>query len=388
MITRVRLLVLLARPAVIGLLLLFTETGLAQTGRPQNPAGLAKVIAVLAAFLLFSVACNDLADEAIDKVNLPGKRPLAAGLLGRREFAVTGAVAGVVSLGVSVTLGWRGVLVTAAGLAVSAGYSLRPVRLADRGAVASLVLPACYVAVPYLLGVLAGGGRLGDPRAAMLMAGLYLGFIGRILLKDFRDVRGDAMFGKRTFLVRHGRVPTCVFSACCWVSGTGAILAAARHPTAALIAAEAAGAAGALALLAALAADRGARRDEALISATAIVGRGMIMVLLAHLSMTAAHWDALRYTVVIAGFAVVTAGQAAEMLRHGPVSRLTVPDVLSARAIPPVDPEYPVPSAPWPGSSGGSSTSTGSSPSPTPRSSSCATTTRTRTRRAAGPRSR
>jgi 4-hydroxybenzoate polyprenyltransferase len=50
---------------------------------------------------------------------------------------------------------------------------------------------------------------------------------GRILLKDFRDVHGDAMFGKRTFLVRHGRGVTCAVSACCWTAGTAVILAAA-----------------------------------------------------------------------------------------------------------------------------------------------------------------
>lgn len=385
MITRIRLVVLVARPAVITLLLLFTGTGLAQAGRPGDLAAGAKAVAVVAAFLLFSVACNDLADEEIDEVNLPGRRPLAAGLLGRREFAVTGAVAGAVALGASVTLGWRGAVVTAAGLAVSAGYSLRPVRLADRGAVASLVLPACYVAVPYLLGVLAGGGRIGDPRTGTLLAGLYLGFIGRILLKDFRDVRGDAMFGKRTFLVRHGRGPTCVFSACCWVSGTAVILTGTQRLTVTLAAAEAACAVGALAILAALSADRGARRDEALVSATAIVGRGMIVMLLAHLSMTAGHWDPLRYTVVLAGLAVLTAGHAVDMVRRGPVTRLTVPDDLIST---PVDPEYPVPSAPWPVSSGGSSISTGSSHSATPRYSSRATTAPTGIRPPGSPRSR
>lgn len=110
---------------------------------------------------------------------------------------------------------------------------LRPVRLADRGALAALVLPAGYVAVPYLVGIFAVRG---SPRPAdlLLLAGLYLGFIGRILVKDFRDVRGDALFGKRTFLVRHGRRRTCQFSACCWLVDTGAILAAARQPTVAL----------------------------------------------------------------------------------------------------------------------------------------------------------
>lgn len=333
MITRIRLFVLVARPAVIGLLLMFAGTGLAQAGRPQDPAAIAKTAIVIAGFLLFSVACNDLADEEIDKVNLPGKRPLGAGLLGHREFALTGAVAGVAALAVSVTIGWRGVLVTAAGLAVSAGYSLRPVRLADRGAVASVVLPACYVAVPYLLGVLAGGGRVSDPGTLALAGGLYLGFIGRILLKDFRDVRGDAMFGKRTFLVRHGRVPTCVASAVFWVCGTIVILAVARQPSALLVVAEAAGMFGALALLAELSADRGPRRDERIIAAIAIIGRGMVLILFVHLSAvdTSQGWlGNIRFgdILYVPLLAVVIAGQAVDMLRHGPVFGRRVPGEL------------------------------------------------------------
>lgn len=46
--------------------------------------GLAFVgLVAISGFLLFSVACNDLADERIDRINLPGQRPLGAGLLTR-----------------------------------------------------------------------------------------------------------------------------------------------------------------------------------------------------------------------------------------------------------------------------------------------------------------
>jgi 4-hydroxybenzoate polyprenyltransferase len=275
-----------------------------------------------------AVACNDLADEAIDRVNLPGQRPLATGALSRREFGLIGITAGAAALGVSATLGLPAVLVTLAGMCVSAGYSLRPVRLADRGAVASTVLPACYVAVPCLLGVLAAGGiRAVRPGTMFLLGGLYLGFIGRILLKDFQDVRGDALFGKRTFLIRHGRVWTCAFSACCWVSGTCVILAATPHLTVAFGLAETGCVAVALLLLRALARDGGARRDEFLISATAITGRGMVLMLLAHLSMVWAHWGVVRYDAVIATLSLLTIGQTVSMVRYGPVTRLTVPVV-------------------------------------------------------------
>jgi 4-hydroxybenzoate polyprenyltransferase len=325
MITRIRLGVLVARPAVVSLLAMFAVTGLAEAGQSSDLLALARVLATVIGFLVFSVACNDLADEAIDRVNLPGSRPLITGAVTRREFTVIGLIAGAVALGTSVTLGWPAVLVTLVGLTISAAYSIRPVRLAERGAVASLLLPACYVAVPYLLGLLAVRASI-RPADLFLLGGLYLGFIGRILLKDFRDVRGDALFGKRTFLVRHGRRWTCGFSACCWFAGTCVMLVTVRQPTPALLAAEAGCSAAAMGLLLALSRDRGPRRDENVISAIAIIGRAMVLMLLAHLSMADAGWSALRANLVIVTLCVLTAGPAISMLRHGPARRLTLPD--------------------------------------------------------------
>ena len=78
-----------------------------------------------------------------------------------------------------------------------------------------------------------------------------------------------------------------------------------------------------IAMLGALAIDRGPRRDELLISAIAIVGRGQLLVLLAMLSL------ALRSQVLVsslvAAVAIVTGGQAMKMLRRGPLMRHTVP---------------------------------------------------------------
>lgn len=322
MIRRVRLTVVMARPAVLVLLALFTATGLAQAGHGEDRALLARALAVVAGFLLFSVACNDLADETIDRINLAGdrRRPLVVGAASRSEFVITGVVSGVVALAASATLRWPAIIVTACGLALSAGYSLRPVRIADRGAVACLVLPACYVAVPYLVGIFAVHAFV-RPADLVLLAGLYVGFIGRILLKDFRDVRGDALFGKRTFLVRHGRLWTCRFSGCCWVAGSIMLVAAAR-PTVYLAGAYAACVGIAVGLLRALSVDGGVRRDERLISAIAIVGRGMVVLLVAHLSMTQAF---PLYGPVMGALCVLIAGQAGSMVRHGPILRLAVP---------------------------------------------------------------
>lgn len=335
MILRLRLYVVMARPPVLVLLALFTAVGLAQAGHGEDRLLVARALAVVIGFLLFSVAVNDIADAAIDRVNLPGdwRRPLVTGAATRRDLVAMGGTAAAVALAACSTLPWPVVVVTAAGLLVSAGYSLRPVRLADRGMLASLVLPACYVAVPYLVGLLAAQGSA-RPRDLALLGALYLGFIGRILLKDFRDVRGDALFGKRTFLVRHGRRWTCTFSAGCWITGTVVLLMTVARPTAALVGLYAACLAAVLVLLYVLSAERGPRRDETLTAAVAIIARGMIVMLFAHLSMAVPVWSApvwsalgragLGYDAAMLALAIVTAGQVATMVRRGPRTRTTI----------------------------------------------------------------
>ena len=325
MILRMRILTLLARPAVVVLFGLFAATGMAEAGGGNQTILLAKALVPVVAFLVFCVVLNDLSDEAIDRVNLPAdpRRPLAAGICGRRELVIVGVTAATIAMAASTALHGPAPAVTTAGLTLGAAYSLRPVRIADRGAVASLLLPAGYVAVPYLLGVLTVRGNV-TAADLRLLAGLYAGFIGRILLKDFRDVRGDALFGKRTFLVRHGRRATCTFSAICWAAGS-LTLAGVRGFNAGLGAVLGVCLVAALGLLGALSADRGARRDESLISAVAIIGRGTVVTIIAHLSMTDAHWSGVAYRSVMFGLVLVVLGPALTMVRRGPVSKLTVP---------------------------------------------------------------
>ena len=329
---RIRIVVALSRPPVLILLGLFAAVGLAQGGAGDDPVALARCLVVVAGFLLASVVVNDLADEAIDRVNLPAdpSRPLVTGAGSRRELPVIAVVAALVSLGAAASIGGRVLSVVAAGFALSLAYSLRPVRLSDRGALASLLLPAGYVAVPFLTGLLLARPSI-SPADAVLLGGLYLGFIGRILLKDFRDVRGDALFGKRTFLVRYGRRVTCATSAVCWVVGSVSLLGV-RGLSPALVLAQAVWVAAALVLLQELADDRGARRDEALISAIAIVGRGMVLTLIAHLGATDAGWSAGAAAAAVAAIVVICLGQALGMARTGPVSRLRLPSELVSTA--------------------------------------------------------
>jgi len=318
-IARIRLFVLMVRPAVLLLLVMYLALGLAQAGGGQNPLLLAVPALVIVGFLLFSTALNDLADEAVDRVNLPtdSRRLLVSGARSRRDLGLVAATTGCLTVLAAATLGWQSAAVVVIGMTVSAGYSLPPTRLASRGAAAALLLPACYVAVPYLLGVFATTSAV-TPGDLALLAGLYLGFIGRILLKDFRDVRGDALFGKRTFLVRHGRAATCRTSALFWVTGTLVIVATTRSISWTLVVVLGLLLAIAVLLLRQLAVDRGRRRDDALISTLAIVGRGMMLVLLGHLSVVNAGWSAVPSSVLVALLGVLTLGQAHDMMTRGP----------------------------------------------------------------------
>ena len=150
-----------------------------------------------------------------------------------------------------------------------------------------------------------------------MAAGLYVGFIGRIVLKDFRDVRGDRLFGKRTWLVRHGRVATCRLSAACSIAGTVIVVAIADRSLTFAIS-ELVLLVATLLLLRAVADDRGHRRDERLISSIAICGRGVILVLLAQLTLVRTDMSSPYRVAVLAGLTIVLLGQAWSMARHGP----------------------------------------------------------------------
>jgi 4-hydroxybenzoate polyprenyltransferase len=320
-IARLRLVFVEARPAVVLLLALSAAIGLALSGRANDPAAVARLLVLVTAVVVYAVSLNDLADLAIDRVNLPDddRRPLVTGTAAARDVRLMAAGAAVVTASAAATQGLASLVLALSGLAVAAAYSLPPFRISRRGVVAPLVLPALFVGLPFLLGVLAGRGV--HTADFVLLAALYVGFIGRIVLKDFRDVVGDRLFGKRTFLVRHGRRPTCLLSGACWVAGTALLVTATPNATWWYAACQTVLAVTAIVLLARLARAEGHRTDDRIVSSLAIVGRASLAAVFFELA--AATPAAAVYTVV--GGTVLSLVLAAEMLRHGPrQTRLTV----------------------------------------------------------------
>jgi len=295
-----RVLVMMVRPPLAVLLLLFAAIGAAQAGGGGALHPLfTTVLVIVGGWFVSATVLNDVADEAIDRVNLAHARgrPLVSGDATRRELLVLGAAAGVVSLVVGWAVSWPVGLVVVAGLALSVAYSTRPVRLSDRGALASLLLPLGYVALPFLVGALSVRPQLGRDNL-LLLAGLYVTFMGRILLKDFRDVRGDELYGKRTFLLRHGRRATCAVSAGCWVAGSASLLA--LIPFRSLLTGVFVVYLGcALDGLRRLAVASDPTEEQHLIGAIAQAGRGMAITLLAHFTMASKGWPPGRQAVVL-----------------------------------------------------------------------------------------
>ena len=139
------------------------------------------------------------------------------------------AAASMIALGAAIALGRRAVVIVAFSLLIGIAYSLRPVRLSYRTYLAPLALAVAYVAVPYALGAVATGRAL-RPRDALLLAALYVLFVARIVLKDFRDREGDALYGKPTLLLRFGKDLTCAVSFVALLAGN-CLLVAALRPT-------------------------------------------------------------------------------------------------------------------------------------------------------------
>jgi 4-hydroxybenzoate polyprenyltransferase len=301
--------VMMIRPPVAAVILLFAALGLAPAGRADELHPLfTTVLVILAGWFIHAAALNDLADEEIDRVNLADARgrPLVSGHATRRQLLALGTTAGAVALVVAWAVSWRVGLVVTAGLGLNAAYSLRPIRLSDRGAVASLMLPLGYVAVPYLVGALSVQSGLGR-HDLVLLVGLYVTFIGRILLKDFRDVEGDERFAKRTFLLRHGRDATCLVSAVCWMAGTATLLA--LVPVRSVLVVVFVGyLTCALHGLQRLAVARGHISEQVTIGAIALVGRGMGVTLLAHFTMLHQGWSPVAAGLVTLGLGVLFAG--------------------------------------------------------------------------------
>jgi 4-hydroxybenzoate polyprenyltransferase len=163
---------------------------------------------------------NDVFDLDVDRVNHPGAgdRPLVSGEATPRQLITVAVVAAAVALIAGASIGIGGAALVATSLLLNVAYSAPPIRLCARALAAPIVLAFAYVVLPYGIGLAASG--LGPSQLdARVSACFVVLFVGRMLLKDFRDQRGDAAFGKRTFLLTYGKPATLALTLGCIAVG-------------------------------------------------------------------------------------------------------------------------------------------------------------------------
>jgi 4-hydroxybenzoate polyprenyltransferase len=254
------------------------------------------------------VSVNDLADEAIDRINLRGfrDRPLVSSGASRRELRVVAGAAAVVSIAAGFLVSPMIGALLLVSLALYAEYSLPPLCVSHRTWLAAPYLALGYVLVPYLVGVVVSGGRLGAHDAVFLPA-LVLLFLSRSLLKDLRDRWGDATHGKRTLVLVHGKGAVCGLSIASLSAGMTLLAVALfpAHPWAAFAVLPYAVGLGAFQ---ARLLGTGVLRDEVLIVLLAArISNGMLLTVLGLLFAQQAGAGAAAMAAV---FAVTSAGYA------------------------------------------------------------------------------
>jgi len=171
---------------------------------------------VLILWYIHAASVNDYSDHHIDKINLKDAvdRPLITEDASVRQLWQINIVAGILAILASAIFGIQGVLFTIGMLVIDYMYSLKPLRISDRGILSQLLLAFAYVYFPFTLGYWSSQSSEAYPW--LVSIGLYLAFIARLLLKDFRDIKGDKQHGKMTFVLRHGVAATCLTSAIFW----------------------------------------------------------------------------------------------------------------------------------------------------------------------------
>jgi len=311
-----RLYVVMLRYRVAAMVAIFMLLGAAREGSLHFSWAYAFGLVALGSSYVAATALNDLADEEIDRVNHPrdAGRPLVVGRASRRDLHVLHVVAGVVAFAASVPLGWRAVAVVALSLVVSQAYSAKPVRFSYRTYLAPVALAVAYVLVPYSIGIIAAGGRLAH-LATLLPCALFVLFVARIVLKDFRDREGDALYGKPTLLLRFGKTATCVTSFVA-LATADLLIAAALFPrweVAALLQPFVAAIAWLLWTL--WRADEG-RAEQVAIGIGARLGNGLLLSLLGFLALEGGHAPRVHEAVLVGALAAVfLAGSAALIAR-------------------------------------------------------------------------
>lgn len=210
-----------ARPRVTVMLFSLSFIGSAAGGEMNTRIAL--VFPLLVMWYIHATTINDYADYEIDKVNLrhANDRPLLESGLSKSALWKIHILSLAASVMLAIPFGTKAVLLMCGLLIIDYLYSLKPVRISDRGIAAQFLLAFAYVYSSLTFGY--WSSSLEKPFPWLLSFGLFSAFVARLLLKDFRDVKGDRQHKKMTFLLRRGAKSTIRVSMGFWILATALV---------------------------------------------------------------------------------------------------------------------------------------------------------------------
>lgn len=180
---------LLTRPGNVAIVIVSVAVGSHLSGGLRSVSVL---FACISAGLILAGgnAVNDVCDLRIDRINNPG-RPIPAGIVTRRAGVVLGGILFLLGMAASSIIGPVAFSIAGCSSVLLAVYAL----WAKRQMVVGNLLVSTLTALAFIYGGVAGGRPEGALFPALFA---FLFHLGREIVKDVQDVRGDREAYART----------------------------------------------------------------------------------------------------------------------------------------------------------------------------------------------
>lgn len=210
---KISLIVLRYRVAIM--LLIFYVIGIASQQHSQNfsPNYIWGFLALVFGYIV-ATTINDIADQKIDKINHSKNksRLLISKKASTKDMLIVNITSALLAFFFATLINQKAQITVGTSLFLSYIYSLKPFQISHKPYLAPMLLTTAYVGLPYTLGVFSTNTPL-QGIDILLVVSLGLMFFGRIILKDFRDRKGDKKYNKQTILLNHGKNKTIFISA-------------------------------------------------------------------------------------------------------------------------------------------------------------------------------
>ena len=176
---------------------------------PQSILSFTTTLGTFFAFFFAYMAgatVNDIFDMLVDAINMP-YRPLQQKTVTKRGAWLFSLIMHLMALGLSFMLDFKLFILMIVFFVLSFFYSIPPVMFSRRSIWGQVELVVCTISLPIYSGIVLASNSFLPPLTVIpALSTLSLFFIFLLILKDFKDILGDEIKSKGTFVSRKGEV--------------------------------------------------------------------------------------------------------------------------------------------------------------------------------------